>query len=57
MRSDEELKRAVEESWEVQFINRNWDAIMEGPADNDEEEYDRILELLEGAKIKIEWTK
>lgn len=55
MRSDEELKQAVQEGWYWQFTNRNWDAIFEGPANGDEEEYERILELLDGAELHIVW--
>lgn len=55
MRSDKELKRAVEQWWEITFQNWNGDVVYEGPANGSFEEEDRIYELLDKAEIKVVW--
>jgi len=55
VRSDDELKAAIQDSWYWQFYNWNHDFILEGPANSDEAECERILELLKGAEIHIVW--
>ena len=55
MRSDSELKASVQAYWEIQFMNYGGDDVFEGPANNNADEYDRILELLEDAEIHIIW--
>ena len=55
MRSDSELKKSVQDYWDIQFWNWSGDYVFEGPANCDKDEEDRIYELLKGAEIHIIW--
>jgi hypothetical protein len=57
MMTDDEIRDAIARYLHVEFANFGGDELLEGPLNCDERAYDRACELLEGARIKIEWRK
>lgn len=55
--TDDEIRDAIARYLHVEFANFGGDELLEGPLNCDERAYDRACELLEGARIKIEWRE
>jgi hypothetical protein len=53
--TDEEIRKAIEGSFQTQFMNYGGDSLMEGPCNNNEELYDRAEELLDKMQLTVSW--